>query len=98
MDIISSPQKVQSGKSIVAWRSRLSMKWAMALPRLFFTTYFLATKKANNALVWAETIRVVNEWFNELDARQRRHPADLTIDVVPDMVQVYHSHSCLVSH
>jgi hypothetical protein len=41
--------------------------------------------QANNGLVWAESIRVINEWFNHLD---NSDPSKLTFGTVPIMTQV----------
>ncbi|KAJ7774471.1 cytochrome P450 [Mycena maculata] len=46
-----------------------------------------AFNEASNAFVWIETVRVVNEWFADMDTRT---DADsfLTIDAVEDLVQL----------
>ncbi|KAJ6628016.1 cytochrome P450 [Mycena sp. CBHHK59/15] len=48
-----------------------------------------AFNEAGNAFVWMETIRVINEWFMELDAVPVKRNTDaIAIDVVKDLVQV----------
>jgi hypothetical protein len=47
-----------------------------------FRTYILLNQ-ANDALAWTETIRVLNEWFQDLDTDN-----DAPLDVVSTMTQV----------
>lgn len=42
--------------------------------------------QANNALVWTETIRLIREWFGELDVVTREN--DYVLDCVPALSQV----------
>lgn len=42
--------------------------------------------QANNALVWTETIRLMREWFGELDVVTRE--GDYVMDCVPALSQV----------
>ncbi|EGO26311.1 hypothetical protein SERLADRAFT_360657 [Serpula lacrymans var. lacrymans S7.9] len=51
-----------------------------------------AFSEANNALVWTETLRIITDWFNQLDATQRTEKSasnnafsDLAIEVVSPM-------------
>ncbi|KAJ6472655.1 cytochrome P450 [Mycena vulgaris] len=46
-----------------------------------------AFNEASNAFVWIETVRVVNEWFAELDAKLDSN-SSVTINAVEDLVQV----------
>ncbi|KAJ6557982.1 cytochrome P450 [Mycena capillaripes] len=46
-----------------------------------------AFNEASNAFVWMETMRVVNEWFAEMDRKTNTDPF-FTIDVVEDLTQV----------
>jgi hypothetical protein len=46
--------------------------------------------KANNALVWADTMRVVSEWFKEIDAYPDvRSEGGQLIDILKDITQVF---------
>ncbi|EGO03674.1 hypothetical protein SERLA73DRAFT_101917 [Serpula lacrymans var. lacrymans S7.3] len=54
-----------------------------------------AFSEANNALVWAETIRIMSDWFNQLDTAQRAEKSasnslssDLTVEMVAPMTQI----------
>jgi hypothetical protein len=47
-----------------------------------FRTY-VPLNQANNAFAWTETIRVLNEWFQDLDTDN-----DMSLDVVSAMTQV----------
>ncbi|KAJ7108701.1 cytochrome P450 [Mycena epipterygia] len=48
-----------------------------------------AFNEAGNAFVWMETVRVVNEWFAELDAAQEKSDNEpITIDAMKHLVQV----------
>ena len=40
--------------------------------------------KANVALVWSEALRVISEWFEQIDATGH----DVTVDILPPMEQV----------
>ncbi|KAI0052197.1 cytochrome P450 [Auriscalpium vulgare] len=50
-----------------------------------------AFNEANNALVWSETIRIMHEWFVELDAELAANTETqtngITLDIVPRMIQ-----------
>ena len=43
--------------------------------------------QANNALVWRETLRVVGEWFSEIDSAVRSEQS-ITVDLLKDVTQV----------
>ncbi|KAJ7031965.1 cytochrome P450 [Mycena alexandri] len=45
-----------------------------------------AFNEASNSFVWMETVRVLNEWFEELDAKNKH--SSLTIDATETFVQV----------
>ncbi|KAJ7359619.1 cytochrome P450, partial [Mycena albidolilacea] len=47
-----------------------------------------AFNEAGNAFAWMETVRVVNEWFAELDAIQAKQDKPITLDATKDLVQV----------
>ncbi|KAJ6582916.1 cytochrome P450 [Mycena vulgaris] len=48
-----------------------------------------AFNETGNAFVWMETIRVVNEWFAELDAAEAKQGSGaITIDAMKDLIQV----------
>ncbi|KAJ6487752.1 cytochrome P450 [Mycena sanguinolenta] len=46
-----------------------------------------AFNEAGNAFVWMETIRVVNEWFEELDATHQDNKS-ITLDAAKELIQV----------
>ncbi|KIJ62164.1 hypothetical protein HYDPIDRAFT_182927 [Hydnomerulius pinastri MD-312] len=47
-----------------------------------------AFSEANVALVWTETLRIVNEWFEQLDLQaSTNRTKDLTVDLVSPMAQ-----------
>ncbi|KAJ7118625.1 cytochrome P450 [Mycena crocata] len=46
-----------------------------------------AFNEASNAFVWMETVRVINEWFAEMDGKANAE-SSVTIDAVEDLVQV----------
>ncbi|KAF7351367.1 Cytochrome P450 [Mycena sanguinolenta] len=46
-----------------------------------------AFNEVGNAFVWVETVRVVNEWFTELDATQQDNKT-VTLDAAKDLIQV----------
>ena len=41
----------------------------------------------NNALVWRETLRVVDEWFSEIDSAVKSEQT-ATVDLLKDITQV----------
>jgi len=55
---------------------------------LFSSSIDLYTVQANNAFVWSETIRVISEWFYQIDASQEKQQKVPTVDLVADLTQV----------
>ncbi|KAG6831703.1 hypothetical protein H0H87_004358 [Tephrocybe sp. NHM501043] len=47
-----------------------------------------AFNEANNAFVWRETIRVVDEWFEEIDNAKQNAPGETSVDLLKDLTQV----------
>ncbi|KAG6820265.1 hypothetical protein H0H93_003095 [Arthromyces matolae] len=47
-----------------------------------------AFNEANNAFVWRETIRVVEEWFTEIDAGKSVALDEYSVDLLKDLTQV----------
>ncbi|TFK34437.1 cytochrome P450 [Crucibulum laeve] len=47
-----------------------------------------AFNESNHAFVWTETIRVINEWFTELEEVAKTRGKAFTIDLLPALTQV----------
>ena len=53
--------------------------------------------QANNALVWRETCRIVDEWFSEIDSAVKLEQS-ATVDLLKDLTQVNPSSVPLTIH
>jgi len=53
--------------------------------------------QANNALVWRETFRVVDEWFSEVDSSVKLEQT-ATVDLLKDVTQVNPFSGSLIIH